>query len=441
MTTDYQMSLLCYLVQFPDGVTYINDLEEELFDLLEYKLALQVIKKYYKLYGAVPSKVNAQQFLEEILSETPNVTEEITRDLREVVEDMYFPLPAGDKTKIQDTLILEVQQKNIESTFMDYAAGKISTNQVFTKINKLSSLVRSVGEEAHTDGGFLVEDREKHYNEQVQGHPTFLHDLNMMTAAKGFYAPQLIIFMSGPKHFKTGLLIKLGLEYARCGYNVYYADGENGARSIRNRAKMALLECEYSELYDPEIQEELNDLLYRFKKYMGGDMFIDSYPANTKCMNDVKARLAYLRDEYGWAPDVLIFDSIDHFIPNNSQDQKRDVRIRIQLVYHEAINLNRELGTFSFAPSQINRDALKKKTFDMTDLSEDFGKAMNAHAIFAICASPEEMDKGERRIVPIVQREGVKPGKNTMCMIELDEARMIIKEVDKEKYFKDVKDD
>lgn len=441
MTTDYQMSLLCYLVQFPDGVSYIDDLNEELFDLLEFKLTLQTLKKYHKLYGTLPGKVSAQQFLEEQITETSDLSSDVARDLREVFEDLYYPLPINDKLKLQDTLILEVQQKNIETSFMDFAAGKLSVNQVFTKINKLSSLVKTAGYDTHADGGFLVADREKHYDEQVQGHPTFINDLNALTAAKGFYSPQLIVFMSGPKSFKTGLLINLAGEYARDGYKVYYADGENGARSIRNRTKQFLMECTYEELYDPAIQEELNDVLYRFGKYRGGDMFIDSYPAGTKSIGDVRNRLAYLREEFSWVPDIIFYDSIDHFIPTNAADQKRDTRIKIQLVYHEAINLNRELKTFAVAPSQVNRDALSKKTFDMKDLSEDFGKAMNAHAIFAICGTPQEIEEGIRRIVPVAQREGVAfKGKN-FCCVHIDEERMQVTEMEKDEYLAKITDD
>jgi KaiC/GvpD/RAD55 family RecA-like ATPase len=441
MTTDYQMSLLCYLVQFPDGASYINDLDEELFDLLEFKLTIQTLKKYKKLYGVLPGKVSAQQYLEEQIAETPDLTGDVARDLREVFEDLYVPLPINDKVKLQDTLILEVQQKNIETSFLDFAAGKLSVNQVFTKINKLSSMVKTVGYDSHADGGFLVADREKHYDEQVQGKPTFIHDLNMLTAARGFYAPQLVIFMSGPKSFKTGLLINLAIEYAREGFNVYYADGENGARSIRNRSKQCLMNCTYEELYNHDIQTELNEVLYRFNLYMGGDLFIDSYPANTKSMGDVRSRLAYLKEEHNWKPDIIFYDSIDHFIPTNQADQKRDTRIKIQLVYHEAINLNRELGTFAIAPSQVNRDALSKRTFDMKDLSEDFGKAMNAHAIFAICGDPKEVEEGIRRIIPVAQREGVGYKGKNLCYIEIDEERMQVRPVNKEKYLENLKDD
>lgn len=441
MTADYALMLLQYLVQCPQGETYLNDLNEDLFDLIEDKLSLQVLKKYYKQYKSLPSKATGQQFVEEQIQGTPDLTEDIIQGLRNNFEDMYCSIPEGDIQKIEDTIVLEIQQKSLRDTFMDFAANKLSINQVFTRIDKLSSLVKTAGITANEDGGFLVEDRYKHTDERVQGWPTFLEDLNRMTAAGGFYSPQLIVLLSGPKHFKTGIIIKLALEYARGGARVYYADNENGAVSLRNRFKMALMTCELHELYDPAVQIEINNLLYKFGHYMKGDIFIDSYPAYTKSVSDIEVRLIQLKEKYNWVPDIIIYDTIDKFIPLNIADQKRDTRIRIQLVYDEVINLNKKIGVFAFAPSQVNRSAIGKKVFDIKDLAEDFGKAMNAHAIFAICATPDEIERGIRRIVPVAQREGSRYKKGMECTVEVKENIMEVKEINTTESLSNIKDD
>ena len=441
MTIEFQQEILSFIVQSSEGPKYIDDLSENLFDLLEYKLILQILKAYKKIYNVLPGRIAAMQYVEEQINGTRDLSADTAKDLKEVIEDIFIPLPEGDKLKIQDNIILEIQQKQIDNTFMDHASGKLSVTQVLTKMNKLSTMVKSVGYDTHADGGFLVEDRNKHYQEQVSGNPTFIHDLNSLTAAGGFYSPQLIIFMSGPKFFKTGLLINLGVEYARCGYRVYYADAENGARSIRNRAKQCIMGCTYQELYEGNIQEELDEVLYRFGHMMGGDLFIDSYPAGTKSINDVRVRLAELKEKHGWEPDIIIYDSIDHFIPSNNEDRKRDIRIRIQLTYHEAVNLNRELQTFAIAPSQVNREAVNKKVFDMRDISEDFGKFMNAHAVFGLCGSPDEIEQGIRRIIPVAQREGVGYKGKNYCLVHVDEEHMKVSEIDKEEYLKNVTDE
>jgi len=441
MTTDFQLGLLRYLVQEPDGVEYILDIEEDIFDLVQYQIALQILKKYYRLYNITPGRIAAQQFLEEEITDTTDLSKDVANSLRDTFVSVYEPLSDNDKVKLQDTLVIQIQEKHIDNIFTDYADNRLSPDQLILRINKVASFVKTPGIDLYADGSFLARDRSLHYDDQVEGNPTFLHDLNMLTSARGFYSPQLIVFMSGPKHFKTGFMIILAVEYARDGYSVYYADGENGARSIRNRAKQTLMGCTLSELFDPAISTELDDTLMRWSRNMGGDIFIEGYPSYMKTPNDVRGRLQFLKDEHGFIPDIIFWDSIDHFIPSNPVDQKRDTRIQIQKVYHEVINLNKQLGCFSFAPSQVNRKAVNKKTFDMTDLSEDFGKAMNAHAVFAICGTPDEIDMNIRRIIPVVQREGVAYKGRNMCLVQVDEERQIVEELDKEAYLEGVEDD
>ena len=235
--------------------------------------------------------------------------------------------------------------------------------------------------------------------------------------------------------------MKLVLEFVRNGAKVYFADNENGATSLRNRFKMAVMSCELHKLYESEIKEELDDLLYKVGHYMRGDVFIDTYAAYANSISDVEARLAFLKEKNNWVPDIIIYDTIDKFIPSSIADQKRDTRIRIQLVYDEAINLNKKLGTFAIAPSQVNRTAIGKKVFDIKDLSEDFGKAMNAHAIFAICATDAEIEQGIRRIVPVAQREGSRYKKGFECIVEVKEDIMQVKELNKDELLSKVKDD
>lgn len=440
MTEQFQLGLLSYLVQSSNGESYIESVNDEAFDVIEFKLTAQLLKRYHHLRHRMPGELEASAFLEETIEATPEISDTVAKALREVFEDIYFPLEEKNRQFIEDQMIVNMQDSQIELLSSKYAKGEITPKEFLEKIQPISSLVIPGDDPIYKDSGFLAADRENHSDEQIEGNPTFLHDLNRLTAAGGFYTPQLIIFMSGPKHFKTGLLIRLALEYARDGYNVYYADGENGVRSIRNRAKMALMECELSDLYDGTVDpDEINGALYRFQKYMGGDMFIDSYPASTKSIQDVKNRLAFLKETRGFEPDLIVWDSLDHFKPSNKDDGKRDTRIKSQIVYHEAIALNAEIGTFAFGPSQVNRGGVSKKTLSMTDIAEDFGKVMNAHAVFAICATDDEMEQGIRRIIPVAQREGVGYRGKNQCIIKVDEATMGVMEAEAEEM--EVEDD
>lgn len=444
MTTDFQKNVLKYLIQTPEGSQLFPSLDSSLFDLVTCQIAFDTLSKYYKSYGRLPTQDSLQQILAAELKETGDLPGILKEELVALFDDFRLPLDRAEHEYIRDTLIISIQEKKADQFVMSYGERKISLDQLSAKIGQLATL-KGGNIELDIDN-LLVQDRHNHIDDQIDGAETFLHDLNKLTSARGFYSPQLIIFASGPKHFKTGIIIKLAVEYARGGLNVYYADGENGKKAIRNRAKMAIMECTLRNLYEAEFADEMEITLANFHRFMGGDIFIDYFPAGTTTVNDVKNRLGQIYETKGWAPDVIIWDSIDHFLPSNPADQRRDTRIQIQKVYHEVIALNNDLNTFAIAPSQVNKAAIDKKVFDMKDLNEDFGKVMNAHAVFAICADDIEIEEDEdgysiRRILPIVQREGEKYNGHNHCVVRVNEKRMTVEEVDKAEYYKDVTDD
>jgi len=439
LTTEYQKNLLRYLLQIHDGNQYFPYLNSDLFDLAIHKIAFDILSGYYKKYGQLPTPASASQLLEDELEQTDSLPEGVDTELRAFFKDCHVPLNGNDAKFITDKLVGFVQSTSADRLILDYSDKKLSVDQLSSKLGQIIMLDK---DQAKRDTkGFVVQDRHHHSDDQVEGAPTFLQDLNALTASRGFYSPQLIIFMSGPKHFKTGLIIKLGIEYARDGYKVYYADAENGLRAIRNRAKMAIMECTLDELYSTDNTDEVDITMENFHRFLGGDIFVDYYPASTSTVGDVRNRLHMIREKHNWIPDIIIWDSIDHFLPTNPMDQRKDTRLQIQRVYHEVIALNDELGAFAIAPSQVNRKAISKKVFDMQDVAEDFGKIMNAHGVFAICATEDELEKKIRRIVPVAQREGVRYAGVNQCMIRVVEERMVIQEIDKDKYLKDITDD
>jgi hypothetical protein len=74
---------------------------------------------------------------------------------------------------------------------MQYGDGKLTLEQLNNKLGQLNLMRRKATVDVD---GLLIQDRRFHDDDFVEGHPTFLHDLNLMTAARGFYSPQLIIF-------------------------------------------------------------------------------------------------------------------------------------------------------------------------------------------------------------------------------------------------------
>lgn len=259
-----------------------------------------------------------------------------------------------------------------------------------------------------------------------KGTPCQYRAINRMTSAGGFYSPQMIIIMAAPKGFKTGTLINIAKGYVRDGYNVYYADAENGHNRIDIRFLQSLVECELRELISGEVDDVLQQVLDKYDK-LGGKFRSDFYPAGTKTIHDVDKKLEKLWRLYNWKPDVIIWDYLDLYACSDKRIYEK--RLKIQQNYFDAIALNAKWGCFAFTQSQVNKESVNKAIIDMTGFSEDFGKAANAHASFALCRDDVEKAAGIGRIIPVMQREGLPQHSMAACYVRIVEAKMILEEI------------
>jgi len=430
----FQDSILQFIVQKPEGRSYIDLIDADLFDLAENQIMSDLLKAYFKEYKCLPrSEVNLSEFLARESKKTKgSVSEDVTIKLNKSVRKLFIPY--DDDEPIVKTSIIEYKQfrENVK-LFKEYATrieeGVEATKEFHGKLAKVIALSEEMIDEGRNRGQMLLEDYNENDSTQLQdGQPVFLNAVNRMTAAKGFYSPQLVLWMGAPKSFKTGTMLNIAIDLVKQGLKVYYVDNENGLKAISNRAKQTLSEATREELRDEAEKAILTSIVGRVKVF-GGEFVNDFYPAHQCCVADVERNLEYWKEK-GFVPDVVCWDYPDLMLANR-KDVRNDTQKNIQHVYFDIINFNSKHGVWSNALSQVNKLAVGKAVINMKDFAADFGKAMNCHAAFAICRTQEEEEAGTARIVPVVQREGVRQGM-AECYVEMDEARMVIREVDHE---------
>ncbi len=406
MRIEYQEDILRFLVQSKDGKKFIPIIDEAAFDISEHQIVYDLILKYTEKYSTVPKKAGLLQFFDKQV-EKVKINKEVYNEIDKTIRLCYDPFE-GDTAQIRESLIEHAQYKKAKKMIQDFGPKLKDGVEVFKKMEREMLQITKMAENFDVlnqeRGGFVLKDHGRDKASIVHGEPTYLKSLNKMTAAGGFYSPQLIIFMGGPKSFKTGAVMNVAAEYMRDGLNGYYVDMENGKRSIRTRFKQQMSNLTLGELISREHDVSLADLSKRYMA-MGGDIVVEYYPANIATTKDVDADLTMLYEEHGWKPDFIVWDYPDKM---NCEDKTvKDPRLKIQHVYHDIIRLHNKWDCFGLGISPVNRNAVGKTIIDMKDFAEDFGKAYNAHAAFALCATPEEEKAHIRRIVPVFQREGV----------------------------------
>ena len=428
MKIEFQSEVLRYMIQDKTARKFLGVIDKELFDGYSFKIIFDILKSYYEEYRSQPSLAGMLQYFDTEIKKH-DVSKDVYASLESTIKSCYLPIKAN-LDQIKDEIVVFYQKQLTKSLFTQYA-DKINDGdkELFSVLQKQMRKIAKVGErndeQEANRGEFLLKDYRVGNYSITEGAPTFLKGVNKMTSTGGFYSPQLVIFMGAPKSFKTGTLINIAVNYVRDGYKVYYVDCENGKDRIRDKARQCMLGCTFSELVSGKFDRTLKEMVGRFK-VMGGDMKIDFYPAHSKTVGDVEDELDYLKEEYGWEPDIICWDYLDLMRPIDSRIKEK--RLQIQATYFDAIKLQNKRGLFGIGLSQVNKDAVNAPVISMKHFAEDFGKAANCHAAFALCGTEEEREAGYIRITPVVQRDGVRYNSKHVCLLKVDEARMSLDE-------------
>lgn len=440
MRAEFQDELLRWLCQNRDSKKYILVLDADVFDMINHQIVFGLLKGFVEKYNGLPTVANLLHYYDkELQLKSEKFDSGTIKLIEDTIRDAFIPI-ATNSEQIREAVLEEYQKKLTKNLFIDYASQAKSADkkviaEIYNKIRKIKDVSEIDLDEEKNKGKFLLADFQTGNYNLVQGIPTYLKALNRMTSVKGFYSPQLIIFMGAPKSFKTGTLLNIARGYMQDGHNVYYADAENGEDRIADRMKQAMLNATYPELVSGEEDGILESIVEKYK-LRGGDFLADFYPMATKTMNDVEDRLNQIKDDYGFVPKVICFDYLDLFRPIDHTI--RDKRLQIQAVYQDAMRLLKKWDCIGFTLSQVGRDAVEKVIIKATDFAEDFGKAANAHAAFALCGTTAEREAGYIRILPVVQRDGVAQHSGAACYVKVDEGRMQMEEVKYDDWYRDI---
>lgn len=432
MKIEFQNDLIKYLVQRKEARKYIQAVGSELFDSHVTKAVFDLLQSFDERYNSQPSIGNLMEFFDRELKQSDSKLDlsDVSEEIGKEIKNIYKPFSANTN-QIREIIIQEYQSKLMRDLFIEKSAdlktgNKETITDVFNSVSDIKRIGDNDFEEEDNRGIFALAEYGKAGRTITEGVPTYLKDLNKMTTAGGFHPPQLITFMGAPKSFKTGTLLNLAMNYVRDGKKVYYVDCENGENIILDRFYQSMLECTWSDYASGELDKTLEEIVKRFKT-MGGDFKADFYPANSNTIADVEAELEHLKLEHGWEPDIVCYDYLDLMRPNDRKIIEK--RLQIQAVYFDAIKLQKKLDMIGIGLSQVSKKAVGKRQIRMEDFAEDFGKAANTHAAFALCRTVEEAEAGVMRITPVVQRQGVGADSGMACFISINEAKMSLKEI------------
>lgn len=437
MTSSFQDALLKFLFQYKEAKAFKDYLDDSLFDVPQAKFLYSVWEDYVTRYNNIPVKAAFIEFTDKELKRSKQVLKEDKHtEVRNSIAQAYTPSEL-DIEFTADVIIEFARRKGIRNVFTTKAdkikhASVDDLDAIGQEVNRVLRIGRDSVDDVKRRGGRMVKDYSNQSDELLSvGHPTFLRSINSMTSAGGFYPPQGILLAGGPKAFKTGILLKLAVEYARSGLNVFIADAENGLASIKTRLKQTWLECERQEV--PSLKPELAHIMKLVGRY-GGEIVPHAFSSGQSTLADVEAELQRLDTEENWRPNVIIYCMLQLFQSTNKKLFKETEVI--QDVYKHAKRINTKYNTFYFTEGKLSKSSIGMWAPKPEHIGKDFDQAFNADSTWVLCRTEDEVKAGTARIIPMFQREGVTYNGSafTTCAVKITEAIHSIEELDSESY-------
>jgi hypothetical protein len=140
---------------------------------------------------------------------------------------------------------------------------------------------------------------------------------------------------------------------------------------------------------------------WKEKILRGNRLMVSSNPSGTVGYLDVRNKLNYWKNRYGFVPDVVIADYMDIMKMNGNDKREANNELWLNM---RGISIDYNL--LFITATQADAASYNKFLLDSTNFSEDKRKLAHPTAVFGLNKTPKDEERKVMRINSIVLREG-----------------------------------
>jgi hypothetical protein len=184
--------------------------------------------------------------------------------------------------------------------------------------------------------------------------------------------------LSHNSHFLT----MLGCNALRAGKNVlhYTMELSETMTGVRYDSNLCAIDAD-------DVIDSKDNVLNKYQEMKGmGRLIIKYYPTMTPTIHTLRAHIEKLSVK-GFKPDILIIDYADIL---RSTRQYESLRHELKLIYQELRGYASELGVPIWTASQSNKEGSNSDIIDLGNMSEAYGKAMEADFVLGLSRKAHE---------------------------------------------------
>jgi replicative DNA helicase len=209
---------------------------------------------------------------------------------------------------------------------------------------------------------------------------------------------ELFVIVASTGVGKSHFLVQAGANAVKHGKNVlhYTLELSDTLTGLRYDSNLCDIDC--NDVIDQH--EDIRKIYAEHKDW--GKLIIKEFPSGSASIYTLKAHVEKLA-LHGFKPDVLIIDYADIM---RSTRQFDSLRHELKLIYQELRGYAKELHIPVLTASQSNREGANSEIIDLTNMSEAYGKAMEADIVVTISRRAFEKANGVGRLYIAKNRSG-----------------------------------
>ena len=200
--------------------------------------------------------------------------------------------------------------------------------------------------------------------------------------------------------------INLGVNAINSGCKVLHVVYENTSQQTLDRYDSRILRLPYYYIRDFQWKQKdlkmAKALMKRMAKKKANYLKVVHAPIDTISVSDIEGLLRDLEISENWVPDVIIYDSLDHMLPSQTQES---FRLNVKRTYSDAKRQS-ELRNIPVISTTHAKASAKGTQVRQESFSESYDKSRLSDIILTISQSIEEEDDRQAEIRLEKNRDG-----------------------------------
>ena len=406
--------------QFAEQILEV--IEVTFFDEKYLRDTVQIIQDHYLKYKKILSVESLETSITEIKD---NISKEQAKVFVDAIKENGLKnSPIEDLDFIKDKSLDFCKKQNLKK-----ALFKAADMLKYSKFDEIVDIIKkSIILGTNKDVGILYSyDFDQRYDKKVSKIiPSPWHQVDKIMNG-GFSSRELHVIMAPVTRGKSHILVQIGAEASKNGFNVLHYTLELSDKKTALRYDSCVSKIPFDDLI--EFKEIIKEKIQNLVK---GSVIIKEFSTKTASSQTIRNHISKVKMR-GIEPDLIIVDYADLMKPVSSTDTKR---FELESIYEDLRGIAGDFDVPVITATQSQRGAAEEDYISLESVAESYLKAAVCDSLISFSRKIEDMALGTGRLFFAKNRSGIS---GLVLNVSIDTSTSTITVLDEEPSLPDIK--